>query len=213
MSYFLEPSLLVGVFALGILTGWLLEWIFVQLFVPNPTQKLEKALQASRQEVVDLQRQNNALQTALTAAKTAASQGVAASAPVPQPATAVATPAPAPQPASAVDATPKPSQPSTASAPAAITKEATLETVEPSVDDMTRLTGIGPKLAEAMNAAGIKQYSQLAAMSLDALHECLAPSGIRYSKAVAETWAAQAKLAATADWEGLKTYQAALKSA
>lgn len=212
MSYFSELSM-VGVFALGILTGWLLEWIFVQLFVPNPTQKLEKTLQASRQEVANLQKQNNALQTALTAAKTAASQTVAVPAPVPQPAPVVATPAPALQPAPAVDAIPEPSQVSNEVTSTVAIEEAVVAAVESTPDDLTRLTGIGPKLAEAMNAAGIKQYSQLATMPLDALNECLAPSGIRYSKAVAETWAAQAKLAAAADWEGLKTYQAALKSA
>lgn len=199
MPHLLEPSIL-GVFILGILSGWLLEWIFVQLFVPNPHKKLEKTLQASRQEVANLQQQNSALRAELTAAKTALSQ-------------AVVTPVPAPQPAPAVDLTPEPSQPLIAVAPAAATKDAVVEALEATVDDMTRLTGIGPKLAEAMNAAGITQYSQLAAMPLDTLNERLATSGIRYSKAVAETWAAQAKLAAAADWEGLKTYQAALKSA
>lgn len=212
MSHLLEPSLLVGIFVLGILTGWLLEWLFVQLFVPNPTQKLENALQASRQEVADLQKQNNQLQTALAAAKTAASQAVAAPAPVLQPVAAVTAPAPAPQPDPVVAVTAEPSPVSKAAAPTAANNETAPAAIEAALDDLTRLSGIGPKLAEAMNAAGIKQYSQLAAMSLDALNECLAPSGIRYSKAVAETWAEQAKLAAAADWEGLKTYQAALKN-
>ncbi|MFN3786481.1 MAG: helix-hairpin-helix domain-containing protein [Thiothrix sp.] len=203
MSHLLEPSML-GVFILGILTGWLLEWIFVQLFVPDPKQKLERTLQASRQELANLQKKNNELHTSLMAAKAAMSQ-------------TITPPASAPQSAAAVDAPPESSQPLSTVAPAAVTKETIEEAVSAAVvsaaDDLTRLTGIGPKLAEAMNAAGIKQYRQLAAMPVDVLHACLASSGIRYSKAVAETWAEQAKLAAAADWDGLKHYQVKLKSA
>jgi len=74
-------SQLAGVFILGILCGWLLEWIFVRLFVPNPKRKLETALQASRKETAALQQQNRELQAALTAAKTASSVEVATPAP------------------------------------------------------------------------------------------------------------------------------------
>lgn len=204
MSHLLSSGT-VGVFILGILTGWLLEWIFVQLFVPSSQKKLEKALQVSRQDAANLQKKNNELQAALTAAQAAVRQAVAAPAPAPQPVLAIdVTPE---------DVTPESSKPLPTAASVALMKEAAVAAVEATADDMTRLTGIGPKLAEAMNAAGIKQYSQLAAMSLETLNERLAASGIRYSKAVAQTWAEQAKLAAAADWEGLKTYQTAMKNA
>lgn len=158
-----------GIFILGILAGWLMEWIFVRLFVPNPKKKLEAALQASRKDNDQLQKQNRELQSALNTANT--------------------------------DEPIKTAEPTLI-----LTDELVAD------DDLTKLSGIGPKLAEAMQAAGIKHYAQLAELSVDALSEHLASSGIRYSKASAESWSSQAALAAKSDWEGLKTYQAALKN-
>jgi predicted flap endonuclease-1-like 5' DNA nuclease len=85
-------------------------------------------------------------------------------------------------------------------------------TAEQSDDDLTRLTGIGPKLAEAMKAAGICTYAQLTTMSVEDVSQALAGSNIRYNKASAESWAEQATLAAAGDWKGLKAHQAALKA-
>jgi predicted flap endonuclease-1-like 5' DNA nuclease len=159
-------SKLAGIFILGILVGWVIEWIFVRLFVPNPKKKVEAALQASRKENANLQQQNRELQAALDATKVA-------------PPIAAIVP---PEPSSAEK------------------------------DDLTKLSGIGPKLAEAMNNAGIKHYTQLAELSVETVAERLASSGIRYSKASAESWAKQANLASEQDWDGLKVYQATLKN-
>ena len=197
-------SQLAGIFILGVLSGWLLEWIFVRLFVPNPNRKLETALQASRKEASALQQQNRELQAALTAAKAAPSASpsvevVAPAAPetFETPAVAESVDAPMPVAETVVEA-------STAAEPAL--------TAEQSDDDLTRLTGIGPKLAEAMKAAGICTYAQLTTMSVEDVSQALAGSNIRYNKASAESWAEQATLAAAGDWKGLKAHQAALKA-
>ena len=197
-------SQLAGIFILGVLSGWLLEWIFVRLFVPNPNRKLETALQASRKEASALQQQNRELQAALTAAKAAPSappsvEVVAPAAPevLETPAVAETVDAPMPVAETVVEA-------STAAEPEL--------TAEQSDDDLTRLTGIGPKLAEAMKAAGICTYAQLTTMSVEDVSQALAGSNIRYNKASAESWAEQATLAAAGDWKGLKAHQAALKA-
>lgn len=197
-------SQLAGIFILGVLSGWLLEWIFVRLFVPNPNRKLETALQASRKEASALQQQNRELQAALTAAKAAPSapsvEVVAPAAPETPETPAVAeesVDAPMPVAETVVEA-------STAAEPAL--------TAEQSDDDLTRLTGIGPKLAEAMKAAGICTYAQLTTMSVEDVSQALAGSNIRYNKASAESWAEQATLAAAGDWKALKAHQAALKA-
>ncbi len=197
-------SQLAGIFILGVLSGWLLEWIFVRLFVPNPNRKLETALQASRKEASALQQQNRELQAALTAAKAAPSalpsvEVVAPAAPetFETPAVAETVDAPMPVAETVVEV-------STAAEPAL--------TAEQSDDDLTRLTGIGPKLAEAMKAAGICTYAQLTTMSVEDVNQALAGSNIRYNKASAESWAEQATLAAAGDWKGLKAHQAALKA-
>ena len=197
-------SQLAGIFILGVLSGWLLEWIFVRLFVPNPNRKLETALQASRKEASALQQQNRELQAALTAAKAAPSalpsvEVVAPAAPetFETPAVAESVDAPMPVAETVVEV-------STAAEPEL--------TAEQSDDDLTRLTGIGPKLAEAMKAAGICTYAQLTTMSVEDVSQALAGSNIRYNKASAESWAEQATLAAAGDWKGLKAHQAALKA-
>ena len=195
-------SQLAGIFILGVLSGWLLEWIFVRLFVPNPNRKLETALQASRKEASALQQQNRELQAALTAAKAAPSAPpsveVVATAVPETPAVVETVDAPMPVAETVVEV-------STAAEPAPTT-------AEQSDDDLTRLTGIGPKLAEAMKAARICTYAQLTTMSVEDVSQALAGSNIRYNKASAESWAEQATLAAAGDWKGLKAHQAALKA-
>lgn len=179
-------SELIGVFILGILFGWLIEWIFVRLFVPNPKKKLEVALQASRKENSSLQVQNRTLQAELAVAKTEQVASLASQINL-----------------EAITAT----QPTVT--PVLEVETTVTESVD---DDLTKLSGIGPKLAEAMQANGIKHYEQLATLTTDDLNTKLASSGIRYSKAFADSWAEQAKLAAASDWNGLKIYQKTLKS-
>jgi small subunit ribosomal protein S2 len=192
-------SKVVGIFILGILAGWVMEWVFVRLFVPNPKKKVEAALQASRKENENLQKQTRELQVALTSAQAAS----ISTAPVVE-----AVVLPEPEKTAEVEALPEPEPVvEMAAEPAIVT-----ESEGNGNDDLTKLSGIGPKLAEAMKAAGIGGYVQIAAMSTDELNQRLAPSGIRYSKASAESWAAQAVLAVKGDWDGLKAYQTALKS-
>lgn len=190
-------SQLVGIFIVGVLSGWLIEWVFVRLFVPNPAAKLETALQNLRKENAVLQQQNRELQATL--------KPMPAPVPVNEPVTVEVAEAVAVVVAETVQAE-------------IAVVEASTEAVvtEPSMtssnDDLSRLSGIGPKLAEAMNAAGVTSYAQIATMDTEALTQALAGCTVRYSKAAAETWAAQAKLAMAGDWAGLKAYQASLKA-
>lgn len=200
----------LGIFVLGVLAGWVAEWIFVRLFVPNPKKKVETALQASRKEIEALQKKNNELQSALTAAQAATNKSAPPAATEPAPAQEISKAVPDKEAAEtkAKAAAPAPVKAKAEAAPATASSTALANEGH---DDLTRLVGIGPKLAEAMNAAGINRYSQLAGLGVDELSERLASSNIRYSKAAAEGWATQAKLAAAGDWEGLKNHQASQK--
>lgn len=207
-------SKLLGIFILGVLAGWVAEWIFVRLFVPNPKKKVEAALQASRKEIENLQKKNSELQAALT---TAAVQSAAVPVVVQEvvPVAVEAAAEPVAEPAEPAEPAAPVAETGAEPAPAVAAVEPLAPAAEPVVasnDDLTKLTGIGPKLAEAMNAAGISAYAQLAEMAVEDVNGHLAASNIRYSKATAESWAAQARLAAAGDWEGLKNYQASLKS-
>jgi predicted flap endonuclease-1-like 5' DNA nuclease len=90
-------------------------------------------------------------------------------------------------------------------------KEEVVEKVKDVVDDLTKLVGIGPKVAEKMNAMGIKRYQQLADTNMDDVIERLGAEGVRIPKAASQTWSRQGSLAAKGDWDGIETIKADLK--
>ncbi|MFG2164257.1 helix-hairpin-helix domain-containing protein [Micromonospora chersina] len=64
-------------------------------------------------------------------------------------------------------------------------------------DDFRRIQGIGPKLASALQAAGIRTYQQLAELDEAALRETVKAAGLRAAPGLA-TWSQQAKVLAGA---------------
>ncbi|MEU9739256.1 helix-hairpin-helix domain-containing protein [Micromonospora chersina] len=64
-------------------------------------------------------------------------------------------------------------------------------------DDFRRIQGIGPKLAAALQAAGIRTYQQLAELDESALRETVKAAGLRAAPGLA-TWSQQAKVLAGA---------------
>ncbi|MFI7426282.1 helix-hairpin-helix domain-containing protein [Micromonospora sp. NPDC049836] len=64
-------------------------------------------------------------------------------------------------------------------------------------DDFRRIQGIGPKLAAALQAAGIRTYQQLAELDEAALRETVKAAGLRAAPGLA-TWSQQAKVLAGA---------------
>jgi predicted flap endonuclease-1-like 5' DNA nuclease len=79
----------------------------------------------------------------------------------------------------------------------------------PPADDLTRIAGIGPKISNVLQGAGIATYAQLAATDVDRLRQILDESGIRLANP--DTWPEQARLAAAGDWDALKRLQGQLK--
>ena len=78
-------------------------------------------------------------------------------------------------------------------------------------DDLTMVDGIGPKLAEALNAAGITTFAALGEMKPDAIREALHSQGSRTGNNV-DTWPQQARFAARGDWSGMRRYVSSLKT-
>lgn len=72
-------------------------------------------------------------------------------------------------------------------------------------DDLERIKGIGPKIAAALQAAGISTYAQLAKARESTLRAALAEAGIRLAPSLA-TWAKQASYLAKGDEQGLANY-------
>ncbi len=76
-------------------------------------------------------------------------------------------------------------------------------------DDLKRIEGIGPKIADLLQSVGILTFAQLAATDVARLEELLQQAGLRIADP--STWAEQARLAAVGDWEGLAALQENLK--
>jgi predicted flap endonuclease-1-like 5' DNA nuclease len=75
-------------------------------------------------------------------------------------------------------------------------------------DDLTRIEGIGPKTAEALRAAGINTFAQLATTPEEQLRRILVAASLPGDPG---TWPQQAALAAAGKWGELEAYQARLK--
>ena len=74
-------------------------------------------------------------------------------------------------------------------------------------DDLKKIEGIGPKIADIFTAAGIDTYAKLADSSVDQLKEILAEAGSRYASKNPSSWPKQAKMAADGKWDELKEWQ------
>ncbi|MBD0851478.1 50S ribosomal protein L21 [Maribacter arenosus] len=71
-------------------------------------------------------------------------------------------------------------------------------------DDLKKVEGIGPKIAETLIAAGISTFAELAKSKPAKIAEIIAD--VRGNH-VTDTWPAQAKLAADGKWDELKKWQ------
>ncbi len=74
-------------------------------------------------------------------------------------------------------------------------------------DDLKIVEGIGPKIEEVLNKAGIKTWAQLAKKSPKRLREILAAAGKRFIMHQPDSWPRQAELAAKGKWKELKALQ------
>ena len=75
-------------------------------------------------------------------------------------------------------------------------------------DDLKKIEGIGPKIAETLVAAGIVTFADLAKAEPANISEIIA--GVRGNH-VTDTWPKQAEMAAEGKWDELKTWQDELK--
>lgn len=74
-------------------------------------------------------------------------------------------------------------------------------------DDLKKVEGIGPKIAELFNNAGIITFADLAATSVEKLNEILEEAGPRYTIHNPTTWPQQAQLASEGKWDELSELQ------
>lgn len=83
-------------------------------------------------------------------------------------------------------------------------KAETKKAAAPKADDLKKIEGIGPKIADKLAEAGITTFAQLAKTDAAKIAEIIAD--VRGNH-VTETWPAQAQLAADGKWDELKKWQ------
>ena len=76
---------------------------------------------------------------------------------------------------------------------------------EVSADDLTKIEGIGPKVAKVLNDAGIRTFEGLAQANPEDVQRVLDEAGLQMMSP--EGWIEQARLAAKGDWEAFKRLQ------
>ena len=86
-------------------------------------------------------------------------------------------------------------------------EEAPAPKEEVNPDDLTKIEGIGPKAAEALIAAGIATYADLAGAEVENMKTLLTEASPRLAHLDPGSWAKQAKMAADGNWDELKEWQ------
>lgn len=79
-------------------------------------------------------------------------------------------------------------------------------------DDLTKIEGIGPKIAELLVKDGIVTFENLAKADVVKVKAILDKAGSKFQMHDPATWAEQAKLAAAGNWEKLAKMQDVLKA-
>ncbi|QXP51550.1 30S ribosomal protein S2 [Cellulophaga sp. HaHa_2_95] len=75
------------------------------------------------------------------------------------------------------------------------------------VDDLTKVEGIGPKINEIFQTAGINTFSDLAGKTEEELNVVLTAAGSKFASKNPASWPKQAKMAAEGKWDELKEWQ------
>ncbi len=110
-----------------------------------------------------------------------------------------AAPAKAKKAAPKKEAAPAPKVEAAAPAPKAAAKGAK--------DDLKKIEGVGPKIAEHLNNGGLMTFADVAAAPVERLQEILDAAGPRYRIHNPGTWPEQAALARDGKWDELKELQ------
>jgi predicted flap endonuclease-1-like 5' DNA nuclease len=79
-------------------------------------------------------------------------------------------------------------------------------------DDLTKIEGIGKKIAELLAAANINTFNTLSNTSEQTLQSILNAAGSRFKSYNPSQWALQAQLAAASKWDEFEALQKKLKS-
>jgi len=219
----------MGVFFLGVLVGWAIEWVFFTFFwKPNQNetnagdvneihkdcekehQALLTTLQDKDRDISHLRaRVANLQETADRSARQAEKSTTSASAVAPSSPSLAAAPKPVES---------KPEEPKATAPKVTASKPVTQPVTRPAPrkrqagrDDLKKVSGIGPKISELIQAEGIDSFEKLANSDMSTLKGILEKAGTRYATADPKSWPKQAELLNAGDKAGLEKLVAELR--
>ena len=96
-------------------------------------------------------------------------------------------------------------------APAAKEVKAAKKVIKEIADDLTKIEGVGKKIAELLSAEKIISFQDLAKSTPKKIRTILDAAGSKFQMHDPATWPKQAKLAAAGKWDELKKLQSELK--
>ncbi len=85
--------------------------------------------------------------------------------------------------------------------------KATNTSTDNKADDLKKIEGVGPKIADVLTAAGLATFSDVANSSAEDIKKILDEADGNFGSHDPSTWADQAKLAADGKWDELKKWQ------
>lgn len=86
-------------------------------------------------------------------------------------------------------------------------KSSTKATSDSKADDLKKIEGVGPKIAEVLAAGGLATFAAVAASNAEDIKKILDEAEGNFGSHDPSTWADQAKLAAEGKWDELKKWQ------
>jgi large subunit ribosomal protein L19 len=81
------------------------------------------------------------------------------------------------------------------------------QTTSPAADDLAKIEGIGPKISELLQDAGIGSFADLAGTDPERIKEILTAAGSNFASHDPTTWPRQAEMARDGQWKELKAWQ------
>ena len=96
-------------------------------------------------------------------------------------------------------------------APEVVAEETPAPAAEVTVEDLTKVEGIGPKAAEALNAKGINTFAELAKADPENIKTILTEASSRMAHLDPTSWPKQGQMAADGNWDELKAWQDSVK--
>lgn len=216
----------MGAFVLGVLVGWLAEWLFYTFWVKAGDN--DEDCSAIKAELELKNRQISSLQTQLASATGNDKKKMSSAAPksvsTKKTSTTKAASSKSTVKTTTVNTTNRPSDKAKPTAVKAKSKKTTKTTANQKTssskrkpkaggDDFTKLSGIGPSMSATLKTLGIDTFDKLAATDDDILRDMLESSGARMNnnKEAMDSWNEQATLAAKGDFTALKKMQETFK--